>query len=81
MCLDSSVDHHAMNKAIKMWPCHNQGGNQVRFISRNLMLTQVIDVHLCVLELMENLNDKCLLANSLLILTLSGYVYSLPGSA
>lgn len=29
MCLDSSVDTHAMNKPIKMWPCHNQGGNQV----------------------------------------------------
>ena len=30
MCLDSSVDHHSMNKPVKMWPCHNQGGNQVR---------------------------------------------------
>jgi len=35
MCLDSSVDHHAMNKAIKMWPCHNQGGNQYWMLSKD----------------------------------------------
>lgn len=29
MCLDSSADTSATNKPVKMWPCHNQGGNQV----------------------------------------------------
>jgi len=27
-CIDSPVDKNAHNKAVKMWPCHNQGGNQ-----------------------------------------------------
>jgi polypeptide N-acetylgalactosaminyltransferase len=35
MCLDSAVDHHSMNKPIKMWPCHNQGGNQFWMMSRS----------------------------------------------
>ncbi|XP_013382243.1 polypeptide N-acetylgalactosaminyltransferase 5 [Lingula anatina] len=34
-CLDSSVDHNAMNKPVKMWPCHNQGGNQYWMLSKN----------------------------------------------
>ena len=29
MCVDSSVDSHNMHKPVNMWPCHNQGGNQV----------------------------------------------------
>jgi len=34
-CLDSPVDHHSMNKAIKMWPCHRQGGNQFWMLSKD----------------------------------------------
>jgi hypothetical protein len=32
-CLDSPADKKAYNKPIKLWPCHNMGGNQVRFRS------------------------------------------------
>jgi len=28
-CVDSSVDKNANNQPVKLWPCHNQGGNQV----------------------------------------------------
>jgi len=34
-CLDSAVDKPAMNKAVKMWPCHNQGGNQYWMLSKD----------------------------------------------
>ena len=29
MCIDSPADHHNYHKPVNMWPCHNQGGNQV----------------------------------------------------
>lgn len=29
MCIDSAVDNHNYHKPVNMWPCHNQGGNQV----------------------------------------------------
>ncbi|KAF6017036.1 GALNT1 [Bugula neritina] len=32
-CVDSPADHHAYNKPVKMWPCHNQGGNQYWLMS------------------------------------------------
>ncbi|XP_064613724.1 polypeptide N-acetylgalactosaminyltransferase 5-like isoform X2 [Liolophura sinensis] len=35
MCVDSAVDSHNMNKPVKMWPCHNQGGNQFWMLSKN----------------------------------------------
>ncbi|ESN92578.1 hypothetical protein HELRODRAFT_69922 [Helobdella robusta] len=33
-CLDSSVDKNAHHKPIKLWPCHNQGGNQYWMLSK-----------------------------------------------
>ena len=38
-CVDSPVDKNANNKPIKLWPCHSQGGNQVRL---NLLLYVII---------------------------------------
>lgn len=29
VCLDSIVGQNAFNLAVKIWPCHGQGGNQV----------------------------------------------------
>ncbi|XP_046349821.1 polypeptide N-acetylgalactosaminyltransferase 5-like isoform X1 [Haliotis rufescens] len=34
MCIDSPVDHHNYHKAVNMWPCHNQGGNQYWMMSK-----------------------------------------------
>ena len=31
--MDSPADHHSYNKPVKMWPCHNQGGNQYWLMS------------------------------------------------
>ncbi|CAH1787972.1 unnamed protein product [Owenia fusiformis] len=33
-CLDSAVDSNSMNKPIKMWQCHNMGGNQYWMLSK-----------------------------------------------
>jgi len=27
--VDSAVDKNSNNQPVKLWPCHNQGGNQV----------------------------------------------------
>jgi len=32
-CVDSPADHHSYNTPVKMWPCHNQGGNQYWLMS------------------------------------------------
>eukprot|EP00105_Crassostrea_gigas_P026434 XP_011447407.1 PREDICTED: polypeptide N-acetylgalactosaminyltransferase 5 [Crassostrea gigas] len=32
MCIDSAVDNHNYHKPVNMWPCHNQGGNQVKLL-------------------------------------------------
>lgn len=32
-CLDSPADTKSMGKPVKMWPCHNQGGNQYWLLS------------------------------------------------
>ena len=29
-CVDSPVKTEDMHKPVGLWPCHNQGGNQVR---------------------------------------------------
>ncbi|ELU10082.1 hypothetical protein CAPTEDRAFT_93071, partial [Capitella teleta] len=34
-CLDSAADKKAYNKAIKLWPCHNMGGNQYWMLSKS----------------------------------------------
>ena len=30
-CLDAVVKRHTKNKPITLWPCHGQGGNQVKW--------------------------------------------------
>ncbi|CAG5134607.1 unnamed protein product [Candidula unifasciata] len=35
MCIDSPADHNNYHKAVNMWPCHNQGGNQFWMLSKN----------------------------------------------
>ena len=35
-CIDSAVDKNAHNQPVKLWPCHNQGGNQVQVDSISL---------------------------------------------
>lgn len=32
-CVDSAVDKNANNQPVKLWPCHNQGGNQFWMLS------------------------------------------------
>lgn len=35
MCIDSATAPEDMQKPIKLWPCHGQGGNQVHYSSRH----------------------------------------------
>nr|KAG5704807.1 hypothetical protein BaRGS_015190 [Batillaria attramentaria] len=35
MCIDSPADHHSYHKAVNMWPCHGQGGNQYWMLSKS----------------------------------------------
>ena len=28
-CVDSPATHDSLHKKVGLWPCHNQGGNQV----------------------------------------------------
>ncbi|RUS86465.1 hypothetical protein EGW08_005780 [Elysia chlorotica] len=35
MCVDSPADHRNYHKTVKMWPCHNQGGNQFWMLSKS----------------------------------------------
>ncbi|XP_059171538.1 polypeptide N-acetylgalactosaminyltransferase 5-like [Physella acuta] len=35
MCIDSPTDHNSYHKAVNMWACHNQGGNQYWMLSKN----------------------------------------------
>lgn len=34
MCIDSAAKPEDMHNPIGLWPCHNQGGNQVLKLSR-----------------------------------------------
>ncbi|XP_076461829.1 polypeptide N-acetylgalactosaminyltransferase 5-like [Babylonia areolata] len=35
MCIDSPADHNSYHKAVSMWPCHGQGGNQYWMLSKS----------------------------------------------
>ncbi|ESO01299.1 hypothetical protein HELRODRAFT_81901, partial [Helobdella robusta] len=35
MCIDSSTETSTLNKPVGLWPCHQQGGNQLWFLDKN----------------------------------------------
>ena len=39
MCVDSAVKPDDLQGPVGLWPCHNQGGNQVFQRTKNLSLT------------------------------------------
>lgn len=42
VCLDSAIGPEDMQKPIKLWPCHGQGGNQVPIHTKHKYIVSLI---------------------------------------